>query len=242
VCPHNGRISKTSFFNGIPIELDKEEQTPLWDFITETEIVQRLNSGPGLYLSRAAFTSFEFSGTFFVDATLDNDYFGLVYNYYNNRKFMVAGWKKSNDPPYWTQDSPEYETRGGMQIRLMNSRTGPANGNFKKTLWNSNNVSESQGTTLWKDPRQVGWEHKTAYRWNLQYSAVHKCSRIRIYKVGAMIIDSGCVCNPDAASGPMEGGKLGLYVFSQPMVIFSDMHYKCLDDSQLNEVGQCSAP
>ena len=33
VCPHNGKISKTSFFAGIPIKLDKREQTPLWDYI-----------------------------------------------------------------------------------------------------------------------------------------------------------------------------------------------------------------
>ena len=110
----------------------------------ETEIIQRLNSGPGLYLSRASFSSFEFTGTFYIDTSADNDYIGLVYNYYNNRQFMVAGWKKSDDPPYWTNNRPQFETHGGMQIRVINSRNGPFNGDFKKALWNSNNVSADQ--------------------------------------------------------------------------------------------------
>jgi hypothetical protein len=239
VCPHNGKISKTSFFAGIPIKLDKREQTPLWDYIDETELVQRLNSGPGFLLSRDSFASFEFTGTFFVDATVDNDYFGLVYNYYSNRKFMVAGWKKSNDAPYWTPSRPEYETQGGMQIRVFESNSGPSGSDFKMALWNSNNVTQNQAKTLWKDPKQTGWEHRTSYRWNLQYSAVSKCSRIRIYSGSRTIVDSGCQCNP-STSGPIHGGKLGLYVFSQPMVIFSGMKYKCLDDTQQNGISQCS--
>ena len=63
-------------------------------------------------------------------------------------------------------------------------------------------------------------------------------NRIRVYKAGEMIIDSDCQCNT-ATTGPITGGKLGLYVFSQPGVIFSDMRYKCLDDS--NEIEFCDA-
>ena len=79
-----------------------------------------------------------------MDTTVDNDYIGLVYNYYNNREFTVAGWKKSNDPPYWTQNKPHFETNGGMQIRVVKSTNGPFTGDFKKALWNSNNVTEDQ--------------------------------------------------------------------------------------------------
>ena len=79
-----------------------------------------------------------------MDATVDNDYFGLVYNYYSNRKFMVAGWKKSNDAPYWTPSRPEYETQGGMQIRVFESNSGPSGSDFKMALWNSNNVTQNQ--------------------------------------------------------------------------------------------------
>lgn len=95
-------------------------------------------------MSQDSFTSFEFTGTFFVDTTVDNDYFGLVYNYYNNRRFMLAAWKKSDDPPYWTKNRPHYETDGGMQIRFVDSKNGPYNDNFKKALWNSNNVTKNQ--------------------------------------------------------------------------------------------------
>ena len=57
---------------------------------------------------------------------------------------MVAGWKKSSDPPYWTPNRPEYETQGGMQIRVFDSRSGPSGGGFKTALWNSNNVTQDQ--------------------------------------------------------------------------------------------------
>ena len=33
MCPRNNKISKTSFFNAIQIDLDKTEQAPQWDFI-----------------------------------------------------------------------------------------------------------------------------------------------------------------------------------------------------------------
>ena len=64
--------------------------------------------------------------------------------------------------------------------------------------------------------------------------------RIRVYKAGDMVIDSGCQCNP-SATGAVEGGKLGLYTFSQPAVIYSDMKYRCLDATQLDDVAHCSA-
>ena len=79
-----------------------------------------------------------------MDSTVDSDYFGLVYNYYSNSQFMVAGWKKSNDTPYWTPDRPKYETQGGMQIRVVESRSSTANGDFKVALWNSNDVTQNQ--------------------------------------------------------------------------------------------------
>lgn len=107
-------------------------------------MIQRLNSGPGLLLSKDRFASFEFTGTFYVDSNVDNDYFGLVYNYFSNRKFMVASWKKNNDPPYWTQNRAQYETQGGMQIRVFDSTYGPAVPSFKLALWNSNNVSQGE--------------------------------------------------------------------------------------------------
>ena len=35
----------------------------------------------------------------------------------------------------------------------------------------------TQATIIWKDANQTGWEHRTAYGWKLQYSAIHKCTR-----------------------------------------------------------------
>ena len=55
-----------------------------------------------------------------------------------------------------------------------------------------------------------------------------------------MIIDSGCQCRPTGV-GAMEGGKLGLYAFSQHGVVYSDLRYKCLDEAQFNQAAKCDA-
>ncbi len=57
---------------------------------------------------------------------------------------------------------------------------------------------------------------------------------------GRMIVDSGCVCD-----STIKGGRLGLFVFSQQSVIFSNMKYACLSEAQekgLKAGDQCSLP
>ena len=55
---------------------------------------------------------------------------------------------------------------------------------------------------------------------------------------GHMIVDSGCV--PDTA---IKGGRLGLYVFSQEHIIFSNMRYACLstDEEKALSAARCSS-
>ena len=49
-----------------------------------------------------------------------------------------------------------------------------------------------------------------------------------------MFLDSGCVCDAQ-----IKGGRLGLYVFSQEGVIFSNLMYGCLRVEDNTSLQQC---
>ena len=49
-----------------------------------------------------------------------------------------------------------------------------------------------------------------------------------------MFDDTGCVCDKN-----MRGGRLGLYVFSQEKVIFSNLRYNTLGPEGEASLAQC---
>ena len=51
-----------------------------------------------------------------------------------------------------------------------------------------------------------------------------------MYSGDNMMMDTGCVC--DSAMKGIRGGRLGLFVFSQPSVIWSNMVNRCLTREQ----------
>lgn len=77
---------------------------------------------------------------------------------------------------------------------------------------------------LWKDPRNVGWRERTAYRWLLLHRPKIGLIRLRIYEGERLVADSGNVYD-----NSLEGGRLGVLCFSQEMIIWSDLVYRCND-------------
>ena len=71
---------------------------------------------------------------------------------------------------------------------------------------------------LWKDPRNVGWREKVAYRWLLLHRPKIGLIRLRIFEGENMVADTGNVFDDS-----LKGGRLGVFCFSQVIYYYNQM-------------------
>jgi syndecan 4 len=168
VCPDNRKVYATDFRAYQTVVLDPEGDSqidPHWVIFSKgAEIVQTMNSDPGLAVGFHAFGGVDFEGTFFVDTEIDDDYVGFVFSYQDNAHFYTVMWKK-NTQTYWQATPFRAVAEPGIQLKLVTSQTGPGQ-MLRNSLWHTGNT-ESQVRLLWRDPRNVGWKERVAYRWLL---------------------------------------------------------------------------
>lgn len=225
-CPNNSKIFSTDFRTYQTVALDPvgdSQIDPKWLIYNKgAEIVQTENSDPGLAVGYDAFGGVDFEGTFFVDTEIDDDYVGFIFSYQSNHKFYSVMWKK-NIQTYWQATPFRASAEPGIQLKLVNSITGPGQ-MLRNSLWHTGDTKD-QVTLLWKDPRNVGWKERTAYRWLLLHRPKIGLIRLRIFEGENMVADSGNVYDTT-----LKGGRLGVFCFSQESIIWSDLVYRCNDN------------
>ncbi|XP_076864492.1 thrombospondin-3b-like [Brachyhypopomus gauderio] len=224
-CPENSEVTMTDFRAFQTVILDPEGDAqidPSWVVLNKgMEIIQTMNSDPGLAVGYTAFNGVEFDGTFHVNTVTDDDHVGFVFGYQDSSSFYVVMWKQTGQT-YW-QDVPFRATaQPGLQLKAVKSRTGPG-AHLRNAMWHTGDTA-GEVTLLWKDPRNVGWKDKTSYRWHLSHRPHVGYIRVKLYESTTLIADSGVVVNT-----LMRGGRLGVFCFSQENIIWSNLGYRCND-------------
>uniref|UniRef100_A0AAR2LJJ9 Thrombospondin 3 n=1 Tax=Pygocentrus nattereri TaxID=42514 RepID=A0AAR2LJJ9_PYGNA len=224
VCPESAEVTLTDFRAYQTVILDPEGDAqidPNWVVLNQgMEIVQTMNSDPGLAVGYTAFNGVDFEGTFHINTVTDDDYAGFIFGYQDSSSFYVVMWKQT-EQTYWQSIPFRALAEPGLQLKAVKSRTGP--GEFlRNALWHTGHT-EGEVKLLWKDPRNVGWKDKTSYRWQLSHRP--QVGYIRLLFEGTeMVADSDVVIDTS-----MRGGRLGVFCFSQENIIWSNLRYRCND-------------
>ncbi|GFT76982.1 thrombospondin-3, partial [Nephila pilipes] len=223
VCPDNRMVYATDFRAYQTVVLDPEGDSqidPHWVIYNQgAEIVQTMNSDPGLAVGFHAFGGVDFEGTFFVDTEIDDDYVGFVFSYQDNSHFYTVMWKKKTQT-YWQAMPFRAVAEPGIQLKLVTSATGPGQ-MMRNALWHTGDTP-NQVRLLWRDPKNAGWKEKVAYRWLLLHRPKIGLIRLRIFEGENMVADSGNIFD-----SKLKGGRLGVFCFSQEAIIWSDLVYRC---------------
>eukprot|EP00731_Ephydatia_muelleri_P018718 Em0011g758a len=229
VCPDNAKISTTDLSHFVSVPLIPNPSIGIeanWNAKTGSDVVLTAAIDPYILIGPTPFSSLEYSGTFYVSKSTGHGYAGAIFNYQSNKRFMVAMWKKENETIQML--GRDKHALAGMQVKLINSNSGPSNPAMYGALWNTGDTN-GQVKTLWRDPKFQSWEVQHPYKWKILYSNETSCMRLTTYDGLNMqlLVDSGCICGLT----PL-GGRVGLFTFNQGNVIWTNIEAKCYASDQ----------
>ncbi|CAJ0965282.1 unnamed protein product [Ranitomeya imitator] len=125
VCPESAEVTLTDFRAYQTVILDPEGDAqidPNWVVLNQgMEIVQTMNSDPGLAVGYTAFNGVDFEGTFHVNTVTDDDYAGFIFSYQDSASFYVVMWKQT-EQSYWQATPFRAVAEPGLQLKVSSLR------------------------------------------------------------------------------------------------------------------------
>jgi len=246
-CPCNAEIKKTDFRAIQAIAMGENtwgQPQPHWEFKDEgKEIHQYINSAPGIAIGSDKLSGVEFEGTIFVGCCYDDDWVGSVFSFQDSSNFYL----------FMSSQAGSYQ--GNWQIKRISSVTGPVGTSLSdairrpqsvsgqtKVLWSYSPIKEAAEQfdraynethdkidvlgTSFSSSSDEGWTYDTSYRFNILHLPEQNLIRMKLWKGGLMIADTGDIIDNDQDS--LKGGRIGVYCDSQENIMWSALSYKCV--------------
>ncbi|XP_061720798.1 uncharacterized protein LOC133527693 isoform X2 [Cydia pomonella] len=208
-----------------------EDGSPVWMvFNGGTKITSKLRADAGIVVGCNAYAGLDFSGNVVARNKADNDFIGLVFGYRSNSQFYLVSWKAKSDK-YWIGWPSIVKADAGIHIKLVNSTTGPG-AYLRNALYSTESVKD-QVKLLWQDPKKQGWKHLLIYSWELIHRPHIGLIRVKVFRGGKLIVDSGNVYDKT-----IKGGRIGVYAFSQENIEWHKMKFECNDKIPRNLMSE----
>merc|ERR1712142_363496 len=241
-CPCNADLSRTDFrgIQNISYENAWGQPLPFWQFKDEgKEIVQRVNSGPGIAIGNDKLGGVDFMGTMFVACCTDNDWIGVIFAYQDSNNFyaLVSSMSGSGQGPWQVKRINSATGTVGHDlsnaIRSQESVAGQTEVLYKySTTTKASKISDSDddegpGKLNKQGDIYEGWQYDTGYRFHIHHEPKIDLINVKIYVGSKMIVDTGDII--DNSSESLKGGRLGVYCDSQEEITWAQMSYRCLN-------------
>ncbi|CAB3979596.1 cartilage oligomeric matrix, partial [Paramuricea clavata] len=207
-CPRDATMTAVDFGKHVIFRPDGEPTQAFWRVQGQGREVRKQQNNNSILIGNKAFESVEFNSTIYVDSDAGQGTIGVVFGFQSAKVFYIVMWKKA---------SPN----NGLVMKEVKSTTGPSQ-DLYNALQNAQSVSR-QANILWEDPKNLGWDHRTAYKFVLTLNSARKNIRVNVYKGSDNIISS-----PELYAGMYRGGRLGMVSFNQGDVLWTALDVKCL--------------
>jgi len=230
-CPYNANIQYTDFRAIQPISMGENsygQAQPIWEFRNEgKEILQKLNSAPGVAIGADKLAGVDFQGTLYVSTkNTDNDWIGVIFSFQDSSHFYLL-MSARNDGNDWSCKGTCRQ--GNWQLKRVNSKTGPYAGLTLSDAIRKPYSVDGETELLWKADEYTagGWVEGRSYRFKIMHRPDIGLIRVLIYEGSTLIADSGTII--DDGDNSLKGGRLGVYCDSQELITWSALSYKCAD-------------